>query len=70
VILYITGLPHVGNLSLIKQILWKTTISSELLKWAITNYKIVCLHISDSAVTERLEILETPRNYNMYPTLT
>ena len=53
-ILYITGLPCVGNFSLIKQILWKTTVSPELFKCAITNYKIVCLHISDNAVTEWL----------------
>jgi len=57
-ILYITGLPCVGNFSLIKQIPWKTT---ELLKCAITNYKIVCLHISDNAVTECLENLENTK---------
>jgi hypothetical protein len=61
VILYITRLPCVGNFSHIKQILWKTTVSSELLKCAITNFKIVCLHISDNAVTEWLEILENTK---------
>jgi len=60
-ILYITGLPCVCNFSLTKQILWKTTVLPELLKCAITNYKIVCLHISDNAVTEWLEILENTK---------
>jgi len=60
-ILYITGLPWVRNFSLIKQILWQTTVSSELLKCAITNYKIVCLHISHNAVTEWLKILENTK---------
>ena len=54
-ILYIRGLPRVGNFALIKQTLWKTTVSSELLKCAITNYKTVCLHISENTVTEWLE---------------
>jgi hypothetical protein len=42
-ILCITGLPCVGNFSLTKQILWKTNVSSELLKCAIKNYKCMSL---------------------------
>lgn len=60
-IMHITGLPCVGNFSLTKQILWKTTVSSELLKHVITNYKIVCLYMSDNAVTEWLKNLENTK---------
>jgi hypothetical protein len=53
--LYITGLTCVGNFSLTKQILWKTNVSSELLKCAITNYVSICLHTSYNTLTEILE---------------